>query len=276
MKIAAIVVAYNSARDLPASLGCLGPLPVERVVVVDNSSTDDSVAVAKQYTSDVMSLPNVGFGAAINAAAATVTDVDAYFLLNPDCHLDGEAFGSLVEALAADARLGAVAPLMRYPDGRYGISSGSEPSMAKEWLAALRVDHLVPKRLRRYLARSPRLRAKIQMLAYLDVEPAPLTRQVDWVSGFCVLVRASAFRDVGGFDPRFFLYFEDVDICKRLRGSGWEVASVGASVAEHKESTSTSTVGKTRLYRSGMAVYFDRHGTGRQRLLAAALRRLPI
>jgi GT2 family glycosyltransferase len=276
MRVAAIVVAYNSARELPLSLGCLSALPLDRIVVIDNSSTDNSIEIAKQYTPYVTSLPNVGFGAAINAAAASLSNVDAYFLLNPDCHLTDKSFALLTDALTDDPRLGLVAPLMRYPDGRYGISSGSEPSMAKEWLAALRIDHLVPRRLKSYLARSTLMRKRFRMLDYLVVEPTPQTRAVDWVSGFCMLVRASAFRELGGFDPRFFLYFEDIDICKRLRANGWGVASVGASVAEHKESTSTSTVGKRQLYRSGMVVYFARHGTRFQRLLALALRRLPV
>lgn len=276
MKIAAIIVSYNSARELPQSLGCLGALPVDHVVVVDNSSTDDSVEVAKSFGYPVISLPNVGFGKAINAAAETLPGADAYFLLNPDCHIDPESFAHLVEALRADPKLGVVAPLMRYPDGRFGISAGPEPSIAKEWLAALKVDHLVPRRLKQYLARATPLRKKFQMLEYLDVEPTGQVRETAWVSGFCMLVRAEAFRSIGGFDPRFFLYFEDVDLCTQLRASGWGVASVGTSVAEHKESTSTGAVGKNPLYQSGMYVYFAKHGTRGQRLLASALRRLPI
>ncbi|WP_326558385.1 glycosyltransferase family 2 protein [Micromonospora sp. NBC_01796] len=276
MRVAAIVVAYNSARELPESLGCLAALPLARIVVADNSSTDDSAEVAARYTPHVQAMPNAGFGASINVAAGTAPDVDAYFLLNPDCRLSGPDFAALVDALDDDQRLGAVAPQMRYPNGRYGISSGPEPSIAKEWLAALRADHLVPGRLKSFLARSALLRSKVPMLGYLAVGPTPETRPAAWVSGFCMLVRAEAFRDVGGFDPDFFLYFEDVDICRRLRGRGWQVASVGTSVADHKESTSTAAVGKRRLYRSGMNVYFSKHGTWRQRLLARALGRLPI
>jgi GT2 family glycosyltransferase len=91
-----------------------------------------------------------------------------------------------------------------------------------------------------------------------------------------MLVRAEAYRAVGGFDPDFFLYFEDVDLCKRLRAAGWGVASVGTSSAVHRESTSTAAVGKNRLYRDGMVVYFRKHGTGIERVLARALRRLPV
>lgn len=276
MRVAAVVVAYNSAEELPASLGCLAALPLERVVVVDNSSTDDSAAVAGRYTAHVLTRPNAGFGASVNAGVESAPDVDAYLLFNPDCRIGPESYAVLVEALAADPELGAVAPLMRYPDGRYGISAGSDPSMAKEWLAALRIDHLVPRRLRHTLARSAWLRRRIRMLDYLAVEPRPTTSRVDWVSGFCTLVRAAAFRDVGGFDPGYFLYFEDVDLCRRLRAHGWGVASVGAGVADHKESTSTAAVGKRPLYRAGMAVYFSRHGTRTQRLLAHALRKLPV
>ncbi|MET7818395.1 glycosyltransferase family 2 protein [Micromonospora zamorensis] len=276
MKIAAIIVSYNSARELPLSLGCLAALPVDHVVVVDNSSTDDSVEVAKSFGYQVISLPNVGFGKAINAAADTIPDADAYFLLNPDCHITAESFGPLMETLRADPKVGVAAPLMRYPDGRFGISSGPAPSMAKEWLAALKVDHLVPRGLKRYLATAAPLRKKFKMLEYLDAQPAAQVREADWVSGFCMLVRGDAFRSIGGFDPGFFLYFEDVDLCTRLLAGGWGVASVGMSVAEHKESSSTAAVGKSNLYRAGMYVYFTKHGTRGQQLLASALRRLPI
>lgn len=276
MKVAAVVVSYNSARELPESLGSLHRLNVDTVVVVDNSSTDDSVDVARRYTDHVLTLPNVGFGAAVNAGVENAPGVDAYFLLNPDCQLTADNFERLVDALRGDSSLGAVAPLMRYPDGRYGISSGPEPTLAKEWLAALRVDHLVPRRLKQVLSRSAALRARVPMLQYVAAEPSPETRPAAWVSGFCMLLRADAFQQIGGFDPGFFLYFEDVDICRRLRDAGWQVASVGTSVAEHKESTSTAVVGKRRLYRAGMQVYFSKHGTRGQRVLASALRRLPI
>lgn len=69
MKTTAIVVSYNSARDLPMSLGSLRELPIADVVVVDNSSSDDSVEVAERYTPHVIRSSNVGFGKAINTAA---------------------------------------------------------------------------------------------------------------------------------------------------------------------------------------------------------------
>jgi GT2 family glycosyltransferase len=276
MRITAIVVAHNSAADLPRSLGCLGPLGVDRIVVVDNASTDDGAAIARRYTPHVLTRPNVGFGAAVNAAAAAAPDADAFLLLNPDCDIDPADFARLRDALRTDPRLAAVGPVMRYPDGRFGISSGPEPSLAKEWLAALRVDHLVPRRLAIAAARAPRLRRWLPMLRYLDVEPATGVRVADWLSGFCLLVRATAFSQVGGFDPRFFLYFEDVDLCRRLREAGWVVATVATSVADHTESTSTAAVGKRRLYRAGMDVYFSKHGTRTQRLAARVLRKLPI
>lgn len=275
MKVTAIVVAHNSVRELPASLGCLAELDVDRTIVVDNASVDDSSAVARRYTPDVLSLPNPGFGAAINEAARCAPEADAYFLLNPDCRITAPDYAALTSALT-DPALGAVAPLMRYPDGRYGVSAGPEPSMAKEWLAALRADHLVPKGVKSLLARSALLRGRLPMLAYLDTGPGRAVNRVSWVSGFCMLVRGEAFRAVGGFDPGFFMYFEDVDICRRLRAAGWAVASVGLSVAEHKESTSSAAVGKRGLYRSGMSVYFAKHGTRGQRLSAQVLRRLPI
>ncbi|MEU5941260.1 glycosyltransferase family 2 protein [Micromonospora sp. NPDC047548] len=276
VKTVAIVVSHNSARDLPMSLGSLRELPIAEVVVVDNASSDDSVEVAAQYTPHVIRSSNVGFGKAINAAVEQFPDAEAYLLLNPDAALTPDSYAELSRALQDDAKIGVVAPQMRYADGEPGISAGPDVSLAKEWLAALRVDHMVPGRVKRELAKSQLLRSRLPMLDYLDKSGSAAAADVAWVSGFCMLVRATAFRDINGFDPSFFLYFEDVDLCRRLRGAGWRVVSVGTAWAMHRESTSTSAVGKNRLYRSGLVTYCDKYGTAVDRFSARALRRLPL
>jgi GT2 family glycosyltransferase len=272
----AVIVSYNSARDLPMSLGSLRELPVAEVVVVDNSSSDDSVRIAQEYTPHVIRCPNLGFGKAINIAADQFPDADAYLLLNPDAALEPDSYAELSRVLAADPKVGVVAPQMRYADGGVGISAGPDVSMAKEWLAALRVDHLVPGRVKRALARSRLLRRTIPMLGYLDQGRSDSAADPAWVSGFCMLVRAAAFREVSGFDPAFFLYFEDVDLCKRLRCAGWRVVSVPDAWARHLESTSTGAAGKNRLYRSGLITYCDKYGSKMDRALARALGRFPL
>lgn len=258
------------------SLGSLRDLPIDEIVVVDNGSSDDSVEVAAQYTRHVIRSSNVGFGKAINAAAEQFPHAESYLLLNPDAALTPDAYAELVRTLRDDAKIGVVAPQMRYADGEAGISAGPDVSLAKEWLAALRVDHMVPGRVKQELAKSQLLRNRLPMLAYLDKTGSAEAADVAWVSGFCMLVRADAFRAINGFDPTFFLYFEDVDFCKRLRAANWRVVSVGTASAMHRESTSTGAVGKNRLYRSGLVTYVDKYGTAMDRFSARALRRLPL
>jgi N-acetylglucosaminyl-diphospho-decaprenol L-rhamnosyltransferase len=77
VKVVAIVVSYNSAADLPTSLGCIQELSICRAIVVDNASSDRSVEVALGYTDLVMRMENVGFGSAINRAAEVAPDADA-------------------------------------------------------------------------------------------------------------------------------------------------------------------------------------------------------
>jgi GT2 family glycosyltransferase len=276
MKTVAIVVAYNSSRDLPMSLGSLCDLPLAASVVVDNSSTDASVEVAARYTSNIIQLPNVGFGKAINAAVGQFPEADRYLLLNPDSSIGPDAFNTLSRALDDDPTVGVAAPRMVYPDGRTGISAGPEMSILKEWLGALRVDHMVPARFKRTLAGSRVLRSRIRMLDYLDDRQSDGVKDVAWVSGFCMLIRAEAFRGIGGFDPSFFLYFEDVDLCRRLRAAHWRVVSVPSASAQHLESTSTRAVGKNALYRAGLVTYCDKHGSRTDRLLARALKGFPL
>jgi len=114
------------------------------------------------------------------------------------------------------------------------------------------------------------------MLSYLRTGPESGTWEVAWVSGYCMLTRRTAFESVGGFDEDFFLYFEDVDLCARMRGEGWVVALVRDSVARHIESTSTRAVGKERLYRHGMCVYFSKHKGRQSRFWSSVLQRMPL
>jgi GT2 family glycosyltransferase len=217
---------------------------------------------------------NVGFGRAVNAAAEGCASCDALLLVNPDCILPAETYRRMVRHLAESPEVSAVAPAMVDPAGRPGIAGGAKPTMLKEALALLHLDAVVPDRVR------PRLAKRLgrggwgrSLTSYLQTLASQGPVTMDWVSGFCLLVRMSAWQDVGGFDPAFFLYFEDVDLCDRLRVAGGKVVCLSDVSARHGGSVSTKRVGKGRVYRGGMRRYFEKNGTaverGLVRLVAA-------
>jgi GT2 family glycosyltransferase len=99
--------------------------------------------------------------------------------------------------------------------------------------------------------------------------PGP-PRRVDWVLGAALLVRRSAFDDVGGFDPGYFLYSEETDLCLRLRERGWGVVSCGDAVVAHLASASTAGAGFSRMLGRSRGRYVRRHFSPAQQLLLAA------
>jgi N-acetylglucosaminyl-diphospho-decaprenol L-rhamnosyltransferase len=272
--ITAVVVSYNSAEHLGQCVTALLDADVAEVRVVDNVSVDDSVAIARAAGAAVTCLPdNVGYGRAVNRGLA-VADTSFVLIANPDCTVDAGALERLVAALDADPSLGAVAPRMQYGDGAFGIAGAADPSALKEWVAYLRVDDVVPTGVKQRLA-DARLPGPLGRLTSFAAPAVPDgVQQVDWICAWCALVRTEAFRLVGGFDDDFFLYFEDVDLCRRLRANGFGVAIAGDAMASHDESSSTLRVGKSRLYADGMRCYFDKHGSLGERVAIRALAHL--
>jgi N-acetylglucosaminyl-diphospho-decaprenol L-rhamnosyltransferase len=194
-----VVVTHNSADDLRAQVASRNTIEsFDRVVVVDNASTDDSREIASDAGLEVVSLKtNQGLAAATNVGVAR-TSGPTFALLNPDVRATSTgAFQRLEEALA-DGRVGAVAPALVLPDGSIQDSA--------RWIPTP-IDLLV-----RRLFSSDRG-------AVRSSDPA----DVEWVTAACLVVRRSAFEAIGGFDESYFLYFEDVDLCVRLRAAGFRV-----------------------------------------------------
>lgn len=273
-EISCVIVSYNSSKELPSCLAAVRDIPGIELIVVDNASSDDSCAIARDYGARVIAnATNVGFAGGVNVGVMAATEGKDVLLLNPDCQVNGPCIQSLATRLRDNAQLGIVAPMMQHPDGSIGISGGSRPSLMKEWAAAFQLDRYVPNALARNVVRILHRVLPDSFAHYLGTTKDGRLHRVDWVSGFCMLVRRDVLTSIGGLSERFFLYFEDVDLCERATEAGWFCGIDAGVAAMHLESSAALRVGKSRLYLDGLVAYFSPRGVV-ARTSSRVLRRL--
>ncbi len=254
--VTVIVVSYNT--------GALARACVERAasdlagvdwdaIVVDNASVDGSVAALQKLagTRVIENAGNVGFGAAVNQAVRA-TDAPLLWLLNPDCEVTPGAFAALRETLARHADCAIAAPRLLNADGSVQASARGDPSA---WTGLFGRHTL----LTRVFPSSAMARRNLpaQDLVDAGVESAV----VDWVMGAAMLIRRSAFDHVGGFDEGYFLYWEDADLCRRLRQQGLSTRYVPRAMVRHPGGASAGTASAfaTRVFHESAYRYYATH-----------------
>lgn len=228
---AAVVVNYEAG---PLLLGCVQSLLADTsagaapdVVVVDNGSRDGSVADLRAAVPTVRIVDagtNLGYAAAANRGiAATETAVVA--VCNPDANVEPGTARALIDRLETEPDLGAVGPAVFEPDGSRYPSARQVPSVGDA------VGHALLGRVWRHNPFTRRYRE-------LDADPDQ-PRDVDWVSGAAVWLRRSALDTIDGWDERYFMYVEDVDLCWRLRQAGWRIGYEPGGTVVHIKGAST-------------------------------------
>ncbi|MEZ4395851.1 MAG: glycosyltransferase [Candidatus Krumholzibacteriia bacterium] len=222
--ISVIYVSYNSGEEILASVKSLreaGSRHALEVIAVDNASRDDSAArLAEAPHLTLLQNPmNLGYARAVNLGLTAATG-DYVLVLNPDVTVRPGAVDALVEFMDAHPRAGIAGAKLLNEDGTLQHSCRSFYTFWTVLLRRTPLGKLFPK--------SRALRHHLM----LDFDHAS-ERAVDWVLGACMMVRRQAVAEVGPMDPRFFLYFEDVDWCYRMQTRGWEVWYVPGAVMNH-------------------------------------------
>jgi N-acetylglucosaminyl-diphospho-decaprenol L-rhamnosyltransferase len=223
-----VIVTYNSGDDVLNALESLRHASTHtplKVVVVDNHSTDlmPTVIAARFPEVDVIQLSvNRGFANAANVGFRAL-DSAYVVLLNPDAIPDPGSFDTLLEFAQRTPNAGIVAPSLRYPDGRNQGTARSFPTSS----AGLFGRRSLLTRL------FPNNRWSTRFLSGRDREGEPFT--CDWVSGACMLFPREVLLEAGGFDERYFLFWEDAAWCHQLHQSGYEVWTIPDAVVVHRE-----------------------------------------
>jgi N-acetylglucosaminyl-diphospho-decaprenol L-rhamnosyltransferase len=195
----AVIVTHNSADDLRALAASRVTLDsFDRIVIVDNASTDETGEIAVEAGFELVSLGiNRGLAVAVNIGASRSRGV-AFALLNPDVRMIAADDVGRLERSLDDPEVGAVAPSLILPDGQTQDSARWVPTPFD--LVA-----------RRFSGRD------------LGAVRATTPVDVDWAVAACLVIRRAAWDRIGGFDEGYFLYFEDVDFGVRLRAAGYRL-----------------------------------------------------
>ncbi|MEX2526782.1 MAG: glycosyltransferase family 2 protein [Gemmatimonadota bacterium] len=240
-----VIVNWNSGEALAACLASLAGISdlesVVSVVVVDNASSDGSDGALMEADP---SLPlairrnqkNLGFGAGCNQGAAPGTAPYLLFL-NPDTDVQDGALTRVLEFLEATENQGygiAGGPL-REPSGKVSRTCARFPTPGNLALQSMGLDRL------------PWIRRWGRYMREWDHRS---TRRVDQIMGAFLFIRRSVFQSLGGFDERFFVYWEDVDLCRRAASLGQLAAFVQGPGVVHEGGVSSGTVKDLRLFYS--------------------------
>lgn len=248
-----VTVTYSPGTHLDrflSSLTVATDLPLQ-VIIADNGSVDgapEEAVVRYPGTRLLRTGGNLGYGTAANRGVATVPAEQEFVLVaNPDVVWGPGSIDALLEAAARWPQAGALGPLIRDPDGSVYPSARHLPSLVRggmhavvgfawkgnPWTKSYRQEHL-----------------------------EPTERPVGWLSGSCLLLRRKAFDAVGGFDERYFMYMEDVDLGDRLGRAGWLNVYVPSSEILHDKghSTGRDPARNLRAHHNSTYIYLsDRH-----------------
>lgn len=251
--------AWPQIRHLPLMPGQT-PATLE-VIVVDNASADQTVSTLAErfpWVQVQANQDNAGFSRGNNQALARSHGRWLLFL-NPDTDVQPGALAAMLGFAQAHAGVGVVGPRLVYPDGRAQSSRRRFPTLLTMFWESTLLEQWWPHNpwARRYR---------------LEDAPDSAVQRVDWLVGACLLISRAVMDQVGGWDEGFFMYSEELDLCRRIANAGWQVVFTPQAVVIHHEGKSSEQIVAARHLRfQASKVRYVRKYHGR---LAASVLRL--
>ncbi|PRQ10794.1 alpha-D-GlcNAc-diphosphoryl polyprenol, alpha-3-L-rhamnosyl transferase [Corynebacterium sp. 13CS0277] len=269
--LAVITVTYSSGDYLTRFIESLPHATGRDVVVVmaDNGSTDGSperTEAAYDHVHLLRTGGNLGYGTAINVAARALAegqfgevDPEVLLIANPDVEFAPGSIDTMLDCLERHPEAGCTGPVIVEPDGSIYPSARAVPTVRNGIGHAL-FSSIWP--------------SNPWTQAYQDDADMASERAAGWLSGSCLLVRRQAFEQIGGFDERYFMYMEDVDLGDRLGRAGWANVLCPSAQITHTKGHSTEAVSERMLkahHESAYRFQADRHAGVLMAPLRAAL-----
>ncbi|MFC4602524.1 glycosyltransferase family 2 protein [Rhodococcus kronopolitis] len=265
-QLAVVTVTYSPGRHLQEFLDSLADATrlSTQVVMVDNGSTDGAPEAAVASNDNVRLVhtgENIGYGGAINRAVAELDPACEFVVVaNPDIRWGAGSIDALLEAAQRWPRAGALGPLVLEPDGSVYPSAREVPGLVSG------AGHAVLGSVWPSNPWTQRYRQENEQVS---------ERSVGWLSGSCLLMRRDAFDAVNGFDSRYFMYMEDVDLGDRLGRAGWHNVFVPSAEVTHAKGHAAGRHPELMLpahHQSAYRFQADRHPHWWQAPLRWALR----
>ena len=239
-----VTVSIVSSGDVAILRACLDSIPAAagasavQTIVVDNAvGIAAEVAASHPEVEVIAGGLRRGFGANHNLACARAKG-RYVFILNDDTVLDAGCIDRLRRFMDQNPSVGAAGPRLRHPDGRDQPSAFHFPTPGRVALTT----------------------ATLQRAGWI-MSGGEHIRRVDWIHGAAMMVRREAIAAAGGMDEGFYMYLEDVDLCRRIRDHGWEVAFFPRAGLVHLENSSTAAVPMRRVYQHARSrgIYARKH-----------------
>lgn len=242
-----IIVSYNTKdllRDCLLSVQKHTKIPHE-IIVVDNDSKDDSVKMIKKEFPKaklIKNTENAGFAKAVNRGAKEAKG-EFLFFLNSDAELNNDAAAELAETMESDKKNGVVGGLLKNTDGSVQRSFSKYYDLVPAALLLFGGD-------------------RVELLGRTEK-----AQEVDWVSGGCMMVRADVFHQVNGFDEEYFMYLEDMDLCRRIHDTGYMIIfDPSVSVTHIGQGSSNRSFAIVQIYK-GLNQYYKKHKSKQEQLM---------
>jgi N-acetylglucosaminyl-diphospho-decaprenol L-rhamnosyltransferase len=251
LDISLVLVNYNGSDFIDDCLNSIDRVfdcCDREVIIIDNFSTDDSVKIVKDNFPQfklITSQVNLGFSKA-NNLAVKYSQGNHLLFLNTDTILTENTPQILSDYLNQNPNVGAVGSRITFEEGSYQLSAGKLPNLAIElW------DKIKYGLDRRWH----------QLFSGIYDRQYSTIREVGWLTGACLMIRRDVFEQIGGFDESFFMYFEDKDICKRVRDAGFKVVYYPETSLIHLLGGSSQGIKKSvnTYYRDSQLYYYQKH-----------------
>ncbi len=212
-------------RKTLAALYNSGQLP-EQIIVVDNNSGDGSAQMIKTEFPGVILIENkanLGFAKANNLAIREKVNQPFVWLLNSDTEVGTQTLANLFEYTEANPKVGALGPQLIYPGGKWQSVGGYFPSFLNVLRHLLSLGFFLPEFYRR----------KLKDLALYHHSLPAEGLSLDYVTGAAMFLRKAALDQAGLLGEDYFMYFEETDLCWRLKKAGWEVKAIATDPIKH-------------------------------------------